>query len=64
MNNTDATKDAVDKAATTLNAAMETPRIKCSEIGEVQGEAVHVESSAVILEWDQVKCSILSCKME
>lgn len=25
------------------------------EIGEVQGEAVHVESSAVILEWGQVK---------
>lgn len=56
MNDADATKDEVDKAAAALNAAMEAlgdPNVP--EIGEAQGEAVHVESSAVILEWDQVK---------
>ena len=56
MNNADADQDAVEKAAAALNAAMEAlgdPNVP--EIGEVQGEAVHVESSAVILEWGQVK---------
>lgn len=56
MNNADADQDAVEKAAAALNAAMEAlgdPNVL--EIGEVQGEAVHVESSAVILEWGQVK---------
>ena len=55
MNNADADQDAVEKAAAALNAAMEAlgdPNVP--EIGEVQGEAVHVESSAVILEWGQV----------
>ena len=60
MNDADATKDEVDKAAAALNAAMEAlgdPNVP--EIGEAQGEAVHVESSAVILEWDQVKGCLL-----
>lgn len=56
MNNADADQDAVEKAAAALNAAMEAlgdPNVRKSE--KYKEKAVHVESSAVILEWGQVK---------
>ena len=65
MNNADADQDAVEKAAAALNAAMEAlgdPNVP--EIGEVQGEAVHVESFSCDSGMGSGKgCSILSCKI-